>query len=158
MRGRRVPLHRASEARIDVGFAFSDPAELQRAAGSDALVHALGVEERLGLGIAVRLRGDGDHPAVRPRPDRDHRLAQRIAMPCADARRAPPGFAQRGRGNDPEDGLSVLDQADIDGELATAADELARAVQGSTSQNDRPATSGMRPAAAASSATMGMPG
>jgi hypothetical protein len=74
--------------------------------------------------------------AVAPRrlAHRDRHAAGAVADEGAEAARADSAFVQRRRVDHAEHRLAVLDQGDVDGELAVLVDELARAVEGSTSQ------------------------
>src|SRR5882724_3994936 len=121
-----VPFVGRAEARINVGLALGDQAELQRRAGLDALGYGKPVVAEPDVEVAVdrvaaaRAR---DQPFRRrlARPDR-RKGAAALALVGAELAIAAPHRVGRGCQHDAKRRLAVLDQRDIDRELAVPLD------------------------------------
>ncbi len=134
--GGGVPFHRAPEARVEVGLAGRDEAELERRARGDDLAGGVAGEVVVGGGVPVRLGGDDAQRAVVGGGDADRRgRARRVRIVraglldrdagCVRVEQAPLGrrvdhAAHRG---------AVHHQRDVDGEVAAPPHELLGAVE-----------------------------
>src|SRR6185437_2351069 len=129
--GGGVPFHRRAEARVEVGLAGGELAELDRAA-ADALLGDLLADEEGGefLVVLVRAAVDDDEPVGRRTPRGDLLGSARSApAPRRAGTGAGIGDTERRDVDHAEDRDAGADQPDVDGELAVAADELLGAVE-----------------------------
>ncbi len=134
--GRRIPFHRGSEARIDVGLTLRHDAEFQRRACGAPLGDRKAGQEGFRLGIAMRTAGQrrpggrgglaGGEPSYR-----DGCRKSGSGHHSADLRgRAPGPEPFQGRGIDGTRHRQTFgDEPDIDRELPIAVEELPRAVE-----------------------------
>ena len=141
--GGGVPFHGAAEPGVEVGLAGGDEAELERGAGGAEVGDGVAGDVVVGRLVAVRLGGDDDEGGRVGRADaeRGERAGGR-AEGAGLLLRAAGGVgveeAVLGRGvDDAAGGDAVLDQRDVDGEVAAALDELLGAVERVDEEEDR---------------------
>ena len=133
---RDVPFASGSEAGIDVGAAFRDPAEFHRRAERRPDRVGPAVDEASVLGspcerLTAAIQGS---PASAAGPGADRlgapMLRRRQTHPLgAAADDAAPEQAERGRADDAEQRHALRHQREVDGELVAAGDELLGAVE-----------------------------
>ncbi|KDX38553.1 hypothetical protein AC96_5203 [Escherichia coli 2-156-04_S4_C2] len=143
--GGDVPFHGAAQAWVEVGLPRRQQAQLQRRAGAHRGRHPPPRQECVeGGGIAMGTTGDHRQPRFRHRAAVDRPAFAGFLDEClaTAVRRLAAGVQtpQGGRQHHPQAWAPLLDQGDVDGELAIAADEFLGAVQGI----DQPETRGRR--------------
>jgi hypothetical protein len=154
-----ILLHRRAEARVEVGFARGDHTEFERAAVFLALAHGI-AREKLGEASAVVMRAAvDDNETIRRRRADPNRLGLAAITSAGRGPRSASdvGDADRRTMNDPQDRDPVLDETDIDSELAILGDELVGSVERSTAQK-RAVPCSTPSAASNSSEAIGMSG
>src|SRR6185437_7694055 len=126
-----IPLAGGAATQVDVRAATREQAELQR--GTQRLQHVALADQaaqRVLLRAAVRAAaGDGGRPRQRARADALPVAALFRLPPRADTARGDVQVAGDRRQHNAQHGPVVLDQRDVDRELAVALDELAGTVE-----------------------------
>src|SRR5690606_15127268 len=131
--GRRVPLHGRAEARIKIRLAPREQAEFQRRAYRADLRSGKSRNVGVGLGCAMRQARQDDRSCLPARTGADLPSPHNLAITQIHLERTlAPSRKQKvtcRRINDAEHRRAMAYQGDIDGEIWTTVDELARAIK-----------------------------
>ena len=123
--------HRAPEPRVEVGLAHRQHAELERAAGPHHALDGARLEPILGARVQVRAAGHRHRPEAGRAARRDRaRRSLALTAECGPRTVAVAGQPRDRRVDNAEHGTALIDEADVDAELAVAVQVLARAVEG----------------------------